>query len=86
MICPTCRGRGLVPDAPSVDDDEEIKMKPCPECIGGIASCCDAAGSSAAPDDPYRDDIFPERLCDFCSRLYRGPAVYCSRECAVADA
>jgi hypothetical protein len=34
----------------------------------------------------YRDDGFPERHCDRCSMLYRGPAVYCSLECAVADA
>lgn len=40
-------------------------------------------------DDPpasYRDDTFPERLCDRCSQLYRGPAVYCSLKCALDDA
>jgi hypothetical protein len=34
----------------------------------------------------YRDDSFPARLCDHCGTPYRGPAVYCSPECAVADA
>ena len=34
----------------------------------------------------YRDDVYPERLCDRCASLYRGPAVYCSLECAIADA
>jgi hypothetical protein len=34
----------------------------------------------------YRDDSFPARLCDHCGTPYRGPAVYCSLECAVADA
>jgi hypothetical protein len=34
----------------------------------------------------YRDDTFPARLCDHCGTSYRGPAVYCSLECAVADA
>jgi hypothetical protein len=34
----------------------------------------------------YRDDSFAERTCDRCGRSYRGPAVYCSLECAVADA
>jgi hypothetical protein len=34
----------------------------------------------------YRDDSFAERACDRCGRRYRGPAVYCSLECAVADA
>jgi hypothetical protein len=34
----------------------------------------------------YRDDSFPARLCDLCGTPYRGPAVYCSLTCAVADA
>jgi hypothetical protein len=123
MICPTCRGRQFVPDGPG-DDDEAVKMKPCPDCIGGIASCCDAAGAYVEPvfvcaacgavqrertirceqcgeplvfpkfgDDPYdtnrcgyRDDTCPERLCDRCGTLYRGPAVYCSLQCAIDDA
>jgi hypothetical protein len=34
----------------------------------------------------YRDDSFPARLCDHCGTSYRGPAVYCSLTCAVADA
>lgn len=34
----------------------------------------------------YLDDTYPERPCDHCAKLYRGPAVYCSLECAVADA
>lgn len=155
MICPTCRGRGFIPAGVERDDDL-VEMKPCPECTGGIASCCDAAGSrynknvisrpigsftcprcgatSFNPNDirerycgrcrqwadgpqffcagcgavqqhrmimceqcgkplvfprmsnRYRDDTFPERLCDGCGQLYRGPAVYCSLECAVDDA
>ena len=35
--------------------------------------------------DPYQDDGFPERACDRCGQLYRGPAVYCSLKCAIAD-
>jgi hypothetical protein len=34
----------------------------------------------------YRDDSYPERACDHCGALYRGPAVYCSLDCALADA
>ena len=34
----------------------------------------------------YIDATFPERACDKCGKLYRGPAVYCSLECAIADA
>lgn len=95
MICERCHGTRMV------------ELAPCPDCIGGVASCCDAAGSAepidlaeeerrAARADPrqmslepmaaYADDAFPERACDFCGKLYRGPAVYCSLECALADA
>jgi hypothetical protein len=34
----------------------------------------------------YRDASFPARLCDHCATPYNGPSVYCSLECAVADA
>jgi hypothetical protein len=34
----------------------------------------------------YRDDSYPERNCDYCGNLYKGPAVYCSHECAIKDA
>ena len=34
----------------------------------------------------YRDDSFPERNCDYCGNLYKGPAVYCSHVCAMKDA
>jgi hypothetical protein len=43
----------------------------------------------SAPVDPkqaYRDDSYPSRNCDYCGLRYRGPAVYCSIECAIADA
>lgn len=33
----------------------------------------------------YRDPSLPERACDYCGKTYRGPAVYCSLECALAD-
>lgn len=36
--------------------------------------------------DAYRNDSYPERACERCGVLYRGPAVYCSKACAVADA
>ena len=32
----------------------------------------------------YRDDSYPERACDYCARVYRGPAVYCSLRCTQA--
>lgn len=34
----------------------------------------------------YRDKDAESRACDFCDGTYRGPAVYCSIECAEADA
>lgn len=73
MICGTCHGSGRY------WNELLGELSPCPDCIGGIASCCDAAGS-------YQDGSFPERECDRCGKPYRGPAVYCSLECAVADA
>ena len=35
-------------------------------------------------DDAYRDNRFAERPCDHCGKPYRGPAVYCRHECALA--
>lgn len=95
MICERCHGTRMADWAP------------CPECIGGVASCCDAAGSAEPPLSPgvqkamdkfwqglaqrraeeaYRDDKFCARPCDRCGQWYRGPAVYCSLECAQEDA
>jgi hypothetical protein len=37
------------------------------------------------PDAAYQDPSFPERVCDHCGQSYRGPAVYCSFPCALAD-
>lgn len=34
----------------------------------------------------YIDPTKPPRACDKCGREYRGPAVYCSLTCAMADA
>ncbi len=34
----------------------------------------------------YQDDSRPDRPCDRCGRSYRGPAIYCSFECALLDA
>jgi hypothetical protein len=36
--------------------------------------------------DAYLNDAYPERKCDRCGKVYRGPALYCSLDCAVADA
>ena len=35
---------------------------------------------------PLVNARFPERPCDKCGKPYRGPAVYCSLTCALADA
>jgi hypothetical protein len=37
-------------------------------------------------EEAYRDARFLERACDMCGRLYQGPAVFCSLECAIAAA
>lgn len=36
--------------------------------------------------NPFEDPSEPERGCDACGKLYRGPAVYCSFRCAYTDA
>ncbi len=51
MVCETCRGTGivLVPVPPEKKilppDWGEDECRLCPDCIGGISSCCDGAGS-----------------------------------------
>lgn len=69
MRCPLCHGSRM------------FKGQPCPECFGGQVSCCE--GTSCG--DPYDDPSYPERKCDYCGKLYRGPAVYCSLICATDD-
>lgn len=89
MICEICYGAKVLPGF--------WGKQPCHECGGtGIVSCCDAAGSNCAsneekkinvgPEAAYRDDTYEERACDRCGAPYRGPAVYCSFSCALADA
>ena len=39
-----------------------------------------------AARNAYRDAGCPERTCDNCGKTYRGPAVFCSLECALAAA
>jgi hypothetical protein len=34
----------------------------------------------------YRDETSVPRRCDNCDALYRGPAVFCCRRCAIAAA
>jgi hypothetical protein len=34
----------------------------------------------------FQDPAMSERACDRCGKPYRGPSVYCSLDCAVADA
>lgn len=34
----------------------------------------------------FRDNRYAERECDHCHMPYRGPTVYCSLDCALADA
>jgi hypothetical protein len=92
MICEACHGEGFVrgrdPQSPGA-----LVMLPCLECNGsGVASCCDAAGANDHIGDVnkmvdrYRDDKFEPELCHHCGKSYRGPALYCSLQCALDDA
>jgi hypothetical protein len=56
MRCETCASSGrrgyLAVRVRSSQEGFAILWAPCPDCIGGIASCCDTAG--AAQPDPQR--------------------------------
>jgi hypothetical protein len=75
--CHICRG-----EIPELDETPT----PCPHCgaIALIVSLPNGGPDWAA--SAYRNDAFPERDCDYCGRSYRGPAVYCSLDCALEDA
>ena len=45
-----------------------------------------APSEPSPPQNSYRNDAYPERACDHCGQPYRGPAVYCSLACSLADA
>jgi hypothetical protein len=65
------------PDAGSMDDSERFirtLLPPLPDRATAFARAS------------YHDESYPDRTCDGCGKHYRGPAVYCSFECAVADA
>jgi hypothetical protein len=64
MICPTCHskyggwwvdraGKRIAQPADESGDHSAI-WHSCPDCIGGIASCCDAAGSQQPEPEPEK--------------------------------
>ena len=54
--------------------------------VRGVRKALIAMQPSHPPVSAYVDISFQERPCDRCGNLYRGPAVYCSLACAIADA
>jgi hypothetical protein len=59
----------------------------CVDCGAAVFDVIGAKpGTRCSTCSGYRDDAFAERPCDHCSKPYRGPAVYCSLACALADA
>ena len=72
FVCPHCGAESFNPN--------DIAQRYCGRCHAFIVD--DWPPSPEA----YCDESFGERACDFCGRLYRGPAVYCSLECAMAHA
>lgn len=71
--CQICRS-----EIPEPDEDPGA----CPHC-GAITI---VIGVEKPGEDRYHDARFLERQCDHCGRAYQGPAVYCSLDCALADA
>ncbi len=64
------------PDAGAMDEAERF--------VASLPPLPGRATQSARAS--YRDDTWPPRACDHCHRTYQGPSVYCSLDCAVADA
>ena len=97
LPCLECNGSGI---ASCCDAAGSAAPKPfvCPRCFAVSHNTHDSVyrycgrchvfvdDAPAPAADPYRDARFPPRRCDHCEKLYQGPAVYCSLECAIADA
>jgi hypothetical protein len=62
MICPTCHGEGSYWNALLGE------KRPCPDCIGGIASCCDAAGG-----------LTPVFVCAACGAMQQHRMIKCEQ-------
>jgi hypothetical protein len=45
--CETCHGQGYVLRQFSGDVSLAVQDLPCPDCMGGVSSCCDGAVPSA---------------------------------------
>jgi hypothetical protein len=62
MICETCHGKhgwwvnlaGRRIDV-LLETDLPVTWRECPDCIGGIASCCDGGGS-VQPEPEVKDE------------------------------
>ncbi len=59
MNCPTCLGSGIPGWIFVASDDGFYSYRKCPDCIGGVASCCDTAGS-AQPEPKTKSALEPE--------------------------
>lgn len=87
------RASGHLPPQPT---DYEYDVTELPSCIGSLPPTHEGrlladveARTLQAwlrPRIGYENTAFAERRCDWCSQWYRGPAVYCSLKCALADA
>lgn len=79
MICEACEGEGYI-RGNDLFNQGALVMLPCLECAAtGIPR-------EEVIARAYADETYPARVCDHCSKIYHGPAVYCSLECAIADA
>jgi hypothetical protein len=81
---------------PTEPTDYQYQPTELPECIKAVPlefthrlldrDAANAAQEWLRPRVMYRDDSKPDRKCDWCGKWYRGPAVYCSLDCAELDA
>jgi len=73
MICEKCKGSGMIKEYDAViGDTRHIKLIPCPDCMGGIAHCCD--GIQEQPEKIMEDALLGIAYMDVYTREGEKPA------------
>jgi hypothetical protein len=55
VICETCHGTGIEYRRYVVHGVGELAERPCPDCTGGVAHCCDGLREQPLKDRPESD-------------------------------
>ena len=95
MICPVCEGTGIYYGMPGACPECIAGVVSCCDTAGAgdwldeqnrAVEAREQQAARLVAEASYRNPSFFARKCDHCGKTYRGPAVYCSLECALADA